>query len=155
MLENAEQNNSEYGHFQAMLKILALTSAGKASYIVYIANWYLLKHPSGCLFQLGKTTKTSTRTRQKKPLKFYPFRENKNLCVSHQIDFYFDKMKEFHKIKVQILLSFTKSHKGVTIPDGFRYLIYRELTPKFSPITQQGLLALQNPKHQVYVQMIY
>ena len=88
-------------------------------------------------------------------LPIYPFRENKNLCVSHQIKFYFDKMKEFHKIKVQILLSFTKSHKGVTIPYEFRYLIYRELTPKFSPVTQQGLLALQNPKHQVYVQIIY
>ena len=40
--------------------------------------------------------------------------ENKSLCVCHHIDFYLDKMKEFHKTEAQLLLSFIKPHKGVT-----------------------------------------
>ena len=94
--------------------LLALTSAGKASDIAYFDTRYQVKHPSGYIFQFGKNTKTSTRTRQKKPLKIYPFRENKNLCVCHHIDLYLDKMKEFHKIETQLLLSFVKPHKGFT-----------------------------------------
>ena len=40
--------------------------------------------------------------------------ENKSLCECHHIDLKLDKMKEFHKIEVQLLLSFIKPHKGVT-----------------------------------------
>ena len=93
--------------------LLALTSAGRASDIAYLDTRYLIKQPSGYIFQFGKNTKTSTRTRLKKPLKFYPFRENKNLCVCHHIDLYLDKMKEFHKIDAHLILSFIKPHKGV------------------------------------------
>ena len=90
--------------------LLALTSAGRASDIAYLDTRYLIKHPIGYIFQFGKNTKTSTRTRQKKPLKFYSFRENKNLCVCHPIDLYLDKMRESHKIEIQLLLSFIKPH---------------------------------------------
>ena len=34
--------------------------------------------------------------------------------IFHHIDLYLDKMKEFHKIEAQLLLSFIKPHKGVT-----------------------------------------
>ena len=35
------------------------------------------------------------------------------MCVCHHIDLYLDKMKEFHKIEVHLILSFIKPHKGV------------------------------------------
>ena len=103
--------------------LLALTSAGRASDIAYLDTRYLIKQPSGYIFQFGKNTKTSTRTRQKKPLKFYPFRENKNLCAWHHIDLYLDKMKEFHKIETQLLLSFIKPHKRVTTQTISRWIL--------------------------------
>ena len=123
--------------------LLALTSAVRASDIAYLDTRYLIKHPSGYIFQFGKNKN---------------FSENKNLCVCHRIDLYLDKIKEFHKIEAQLLLSFIKPHKGVTTQTIFRWilevLIYRELIQKFSPVIQQGLLALQKLKHQVYLQMI-
>ena len=68
--------------FFCLTKFLALTSAGRGSDTAYLDASYQIKHPSGYIFQYGKPTKTSTRTKQKNPLKFYPFRENKNLCMS-------------------------------------------------------------------------
>ena len=103
--------------------LLALTSAGRASDIAYLDTRYLIKHPTRYIFQFGKNTKTSTRTRQKKPLKFYSFRENKNLCVCHPIDLYLDKMREFHKIETQLLLRFIKPHKGVTFQTISRWIL--------------------------------
>ena len=73
--------------------LLVLTSADRASSI----GFYLIKHPSEYIFHFGKTTKISTRTRERQPLKFYPFRGNKNLCVCHHVDLCLDKMKDFHK----------------------------------------------------------
>ena len=93
--------------------LLALTSAGRASDICYLDSKYLTKHSSGYIFQFGKVTKTSTRSRQRKPLKFYPFKEDKNLCVCHHIDLYLDRVKHFRKEETQLLLSFIQPHKSV------------------------------------------
>ena len=87
----------------------ALTSAGTASSI----GVYLIKHPSEYIFHFGKITKISTRTRERQPLKFYPFRENKNLCVCHHVDLHLDKMKDFHIIEAQLLLILLKLIKGL------------------------------------------
>ena len=97
-------------------------SAGRVLDIAYLYTRYLLKRSSEYIFQFGKTTKTLTRARQRKPMKFYPFRENANFCVCHHIDLYLDKMKEFHKIEEQLLLNFLNLIKGLQIklsPDEF------------------------------------
>ena len=137
--------------------LFALTSAGTASDIAYLDTRYLIKKPCGYYFQFEKTTKTFTRARQKKSLKFYPFIENKNLCVCRHIDWHLDKKNEFHKIEVQLILSFIKPHKGFIAQTISRWtlrcLIYRVLTQKFSPVIQQGLLAFEKLNHQVFLQM--
>ena len=86
-----ETNGNLKNFILKLTMLLALTSAGRVLDIAYLDTRYLIKQPSGYIFQFGKNTKTSTRTKQKKPLKFYPFRENKNLCVCHHIDLYLDK----------------------------------------------------------------
>ena len=106
-----------------LITFLVLTSAGRGSDTVYLDASYQIKHPSGYIFQYGKPTKTSTKTKQKNPLKFYPFRKNKDLCVCHHIDLHLNKMKEFHKTEAQLLLSFIKPHKGVTTQTISRWIL--------------------------------
>ena len=47
--------------------LLALTGAGRASDIAYLDTRYLIKQPSEYIFQFGKTTTISTRTRRETP----------------------------------------------------------------------------------------
>ena len=56
-------------------------------------------------------------------MKLYPFRENKNLCVCHRINLYLDKMKKFHEIEAQLLLSIKKALKVVTTQTYSRWVL--------------------------------
>ena len=73
-------------------------------------------------FAIWKNHKNFYLDKTEETLKFYPFKENKNLCVCHHIDLYLDKIKEFHKIEAQLLLTFIKPHKWVTTQTISRWI---------------------------------
>ena len=73
--------NGSWKHLILKLTMVLAGSAGRVLDIAYLYTRYLLKRSSEYIFQFGKTTKTLTRARQRKPMKFYPFRENANFCV--------------------------------------------------------------------------
>ena len=47
-------------------------------------------------------------------MKYYPFKENRNLCVCHDIEVYLERTGIIRVEETQLLVSFIKPHKLVS-----------------------------------------
>ena len=83
--------------------LLALTSTTRASNICFLDIRYLIEHSCAYIFDFGKNTKTSKKSKSRKLIKHYPFNGNKNSCVCHHTDLYLDKLKEWHTEEAHFL----------------------------------------------------
>lgn len=65
----------------------------RASEIFFLYLRYKVKFPLGYIFNFGKNR--SKKSKSANPIKYAPFKENKNLCVCNHIDLYLEKNKEW------------------------------------------------------------
>ena len=103
--------------------LLSPTSVARASEVSFLYVRYLVKYPSGYVFNFSKNTATSKNGKSTNPVKFALLEENKNLCVRHHVDLQLEKRKEWHDNESQLILSFVEPHEAVSTSTISRWII--------------------------------
>ena len=102
--------------------LLALTSSARAHEICLLNNSLLVKHHSGYEFHFSNPTKVDRVGKKRPPIKFMPFKGDKNLCVCNCIDSYLLRTKDRRGENSQLLLSYVKPFLPVKTSTVSRWL---------------------------------